>query len=578
MVRKLRGLLENYVSHPDTFVDAANRYTLISGTVTFSTSSLLLLFAEPFLAPFFLYQAGLGILVFIKPALRRIVKRETRLPVAAFCFVTPLIFWLLIGSQASLPLYIIAATASGMPFFRWQNMGSIALVCCAALAAFAVCSVWHPTPLITVPAGYEGYTQFVINGYLVGLMFLSVSLISGAFNASESRFRALRDRLMVERDRAREASRAREEFLAMISHEFRTPLSTLITATKVLRKRANMQHLRNELRAIEASSESILLFFQNALDHAQYSSGQFVPKLEHVNLNEIARHVVSVLSSGIEKKSLNVSITLSPSCPAVIVNDANLIRQLLLNFVSNALKYTDKGHIRIRFEATQSETQRGLRIEVEDTGMGISPDQKEQLFDPFIRNSKPSRGIEGIGLGLAICKRIVETLGGDIGVESTLGSGSLFWAQIPLVDIDESLQASSQSSDECLTGLKLLLVEDHEFNRRILKELFENEGMIVTDVDDPHAAMATIARTDFDVIVTDLFLRQASGVELAQRIRKHHGRIPIIALSASAREKDRADSLAAGIDQVLTKPLSIPEFRSAVTQSKEKRQAEEKTA
>ncbi len=565
--KTLTSAFERYVFHPDTFIQAGNRFTVTSGVIVLTASIALALILEPFLAPFFLFQAVLGFSGLIKPLIKSALDRESYITVCLYAFFSPMIFWLLVGPQANLVLYIVVTTSVSLLFFRWRDYRSVGLICLSASAAFITTLVWQPAPLITVPPGYENYARSAIDGFIIGYLFVFALLANDGYNASETLLRKARDELKNERDRARAASRAREEFLAMISHEFRTPLTTLIATTKVLGKRDDAITVKNELETIEASSQSLLLFFENALDHARYSSGKFIPVVDDTDLRALARDVISVLSIDIKKKSLVVAADIAPSCPPAVVSDPTLLRQVLLNLVSNAIKYTEQGRIDIRFDTTPVPGATRLRIEVQDTGVGIPADQQGKLFDLFSRDTQQNRKASGIGLGLAVCKRIIETLDGEIGVESAPGAGSLFWIEVPLTTVDQADDGAPPMEHISLEGLSLLLIEDHPFNRIMLKEQLEDEGLVVTDVGDTASAMAAVQNRKYDVIVTDIFLSDASGFDFAEKYRTHDEQTPIIALSASANPEDHKRCHAAGMDGVLTKPLSIPAFRRVASNS-----------
>ncbi|CAK9041995.1 Autoinducer 2 sensor kinase/phosphatase LuxQ [Durusdinium trenchii] len=349
----------------------------------------------------------------------------------------------ILNLAANLVLYIVVTTSVSLLFFRWRDYRSVGLICLSAGAAFAATLVWRPTPLISVPPGYENYARSAIDGFVIGYLFVYALLANDGYNASETLLRKARDQLKNERDRAREASRAREEFLAMISHEFRTPLTTLIATTNVLSKR-----------------------------------GKFIPVFDNTDLHALARDVINVLSVDIENKGLIVTTDIASSCPSAVVTDPTLLRQVLLNLVSNAVKYTEQGRIEIRFDVVLLPDASRLRIEVQDTGVGIPANRQDKLFDLFSRNTQENRKVSGIGLGLAVCKRIVETLDGEIGVESTLGAGSLFRIEVPLKTAKETENAATPPKHTSLEGLSLLLIEDHAFNRLMLKEQLEEEGLV----------------------------------------------------------------------------------------------------
>lgn len=560
----LRSLTERFVAHPDGFTEAGNRFTLAAGLTVMASSLLLSVFIGRDLVPFFLLEFTLGFFMVLKPAMLRIRPNETPFAIVGFNFLAFLAFWILVGPNATFGLFILAMTGTTIIFTRRDRPTYLAGLAAAAISAYVLSFFWKPTPLMALPIERQAFARDVIDGFIVGCMFLFFILASVAFDATDTKLRKAREKLTIERDRARSSARARGDFLAMISHEFRTPLTTIVSATQVLRKRAQTRPIDGELRAIELSSLALLRFFDNALDFARYSSGRFIPDQKIVDIRSLTKEVIDILSPQIKSKNLDVTTEFGEACPHRITSDPALLRQLLTNLVGNAIKYTNEGAVRIRTTDYHKDGVLFIRIEVSDTGPGISDEYQRSIFEFFDRGGRPhSLGPDGVGLGLAVCKQIVQALDGRIGVASVVGDGSTFWFEVPFVVAPSPVAALSQGVP--LPPLSVLLVEDHPFNRVIMKEQIEQDSHRVIAVDSCERALAAFAINPVDIILTDLYLGKRQGVEFARRIRSMNIFIPIIAITASMTDADIARCRNAGIDEVLVKPLSITAFREAAS-------------
>ena len=343
----------------------------------------------------------------------------------------------------------------------------------------------------------------------------------------------------------------------MISHEFRTPLATMIITVQNLRGRKGALPFQPELAAIDASSQTLLAFFNNALDYARYTTARLDPTLAPANIRTLVRSVLDMLSPRIQAKAIEVSVEYCSEFPDLIISDEHILRQLITNLIDNAVKYTQEGQVKISAQVIRGR----LRIEVQDTGPGVPPEERTAIFHLFQRGASTASA-EGVGLGLALCKRLTQALGGEIGVESERGQGATFWFEVPVELVEAH---DSDDSDDRQVAYSILLVEDHAFNRLMLKEQFEQNGFELTDVGSIDAAFGLLQAgpASYDIILTDYFVGDKTGADLARQVRSNGLDIPIIVLTASLDMIPPDLARAAGIDGVLTKPLSLPLFLRA---------------
>jgi len=365
------------------------------------------------------------------------------------------------------------------------------------------------------------------------------------------------------------ASKAKSDFLSNMSHEIRTPLNAIVGMTTIGKKADNMDDKDRAMKEIENASSHLLGVINDVLDMAKIEAG----KLEIIPVSfmfeKMLQKVLSTIYYKANEKEHNVIINVDDEIPRFITADEQRLSQVIINLLTNAVKFTPDGGT-INFDASVSEKTDDyliLRIEVADSGIGISKDQQEKLFDAFEQaNTGTTREYGGTGLGLAIVKRIVEMMGGEIWVESDLGRGAvfIFTAQVTYGYDDESLSENKKpESSGAFEGKYMLVVEDVELNSRILAALLEDTGLILKCVENGLEAIEEVeAYPDkYDIIFMDLQMPKMNGLEATRHIRKMPGhsrdKLPIVAMTANVFKDDIDNCIDAGMDDHLSKPLDI---------------------
>ncbi|HEY9192190.1 MAG TPA: ATP-binding protein, partial [Methyloversatilis sp.] len=313
-----------------------------------------------------------------------------------------------------------------------------------------------------------------------------------------------------------------------------------------------------QLGIVSSSARSLLRLLNDILDSAKLERGAVDLEVLDFDLQDLMSQLTSALAGEASSKGLTLSVELEPGLGRYFRGDAMRIRQVLMNLVGNAIKFTQVGRVTVRVQMRG----RMLHFAVEDTGIGIAADRLPVIFDPFTQaDASMSRRFGGTGLGTTICRQLVELMGGLIWADSTLGVGSTFHFTLPLEPgVAPPVKVSGKNTD--LPSLKILAVDDVAQNVELLASLMEPAGHAVTACTDARSAIRLAAERDFDVILMDLHMPKISGLEAAQAIRKaeqESGReaVPIIALTASVLESDRAAARAAGMDGFAAKPIEL---------------------
>ncbi len=361
---------------------------------------------------------------------------------------------------------------------------------------------------------------------------------------------------------AEAASRAKSAFLANMSHEIRTPMNAIIGLTHLAQRDANTPEQRERLGKVVDAAEHLLSVINDILDISKIESGKLELEAADFSLATVIDTARNLVAERAEKKLLPIASELDPLLPAAVRGDPLRIQQVLLNFLSNAIKFTERGFIRItaRLVASDSECST-VRIEVRDTGMGIAPEVQARLFAAFQQgDSSTTRRFGGTGLGLAISRRLVEAMGGEIGVDSSEGQGSTFWFQIRLDNSASSIAPAP--AQLALPGTwsnqtRVLLAEDNAVNAEVAVDLLRGAGLSVDVAPDGQAAVSMVGRQRYDLILMDIEMPHLDGIEATRSIRElSNGReVPILAMTANAFGEDRERCLAAGMNDHFAKPV-----------------------
>ena len=383
--------------------------------------------------------------------------------------------------------------------------------------------------------------------------------------------------LQSAREESEKANLGKTQFLTNVSHEMRTPLNCIIGFAEAIMRAASLEESQAKSETLLTEAETLLLLINDLLDHAKIEAGKMDMEYRRFDLNFLLDSVQDSIHPQIKRKNLDFELNIADDVPMFLIGDSLRLKQILMNLVGNAIKFTDSGYIAINIVVESSnEYNNNIVFSVVDSGIGISEQKQPLIFNTFTQaDGSTTRKYGGTGLGVSISKQLVEKMGGEIGLYSRFGSGTTFWFKIPFVlasdsDISElkKEQMSKDDTDDIILQGNVLLAEDYPSNQEIVKLHLEAAGIELDIVDTGFKAITCADSKKYDLILMDVQMPEMDGFEASKRIRAGSGPckdVPIVALTANANALTRKMCKDAGMDDVITKPIKRLNFLKKIS-------------
>ena len=429
-----------------------------------------------------------------------------------------------------------------------------------------------------VPTSYE--FRLVNKSGKIVFVLLSVGLIN--YQGKKALLGTLRDitnqkkyqeDILNEKEKAEQATRSKSLFLAGMSHEIRNHMSSIIGITEVLNETDLSEEQTEYLGIISASGNNLLTIINEILDFSKIEAGQVVLEELEFDVYRLVNEVKLLQEVKCKQEGLYLKTVFENKFEAKYLGDPTRISQVLINFVSNAIKFTDRGGITISIKLngkSKLKNKHNLRFEVSDTGIGISKDSQQKLFKPFSQtHAAVQRKAGGTGLGLAICKQLVELMGGEIGVDSEVGKGSTFWFVVPLDNLQIAASVPTELKVDKLPRqkkkMKVLLVEDNLLNQQLTANILSKEGYVIDIAENGKVGLEFYKKNKYDVLLMDIQMPVMDGIQATRLIREfeeknHNSRVKIIAVTAHTKDGEQQKLFDIGIDYYLSKPFKPAEL------------------
>jgi signal transduction histidine kinase/ActR/RegA family two-component response regulator len=443
-------------------------------------------------------------------------------------------------------------------------------------APAALLALGGPPAILTLAAPFAlgGYSP----GDLLVITFSCATLVAYLLASGRANARTAADLEAAQRQ-AQEANVAKSAFLNMVTHELRTPMNGVLGMASALQTTGLDARQRDYVETIVRSGDGLLTILNDLLDHAKIEAGRMDLEVAAFDLAAIGRQAVQLWRETATSKGVALICDIAYDLPPRLMGDPSRIRQIVLNLLSNALKFTDDGAVTLTLAPTLgADGERGVEIAVRDTGPGMRPEQVGRLFRAFVQaDVSTARRYGGTGLGLFICQKLAKMMGGDITVESAPGAGSTFRVHLPLPIAHAAAELKAEPVEPPELGrLRVLVVDDNLVNLAVARALLEAVGLAIETAVNGAEALERLRREVFDLVLMDLQMPVMSGIEAVERIRAGEaGRadLPVIALTADGDPKTDARLRGAGFNAMQTKPIQPRELMAAIREALNAREA-----